>query len=417
MLAKVDKWLRDHKIAVITLLMALAFILRVAFILFVNQDRMVWGDELRYDKLAISIWKDGCYCNPPGRPTALIPPLYSAILALIYSFTNRSITSVLVMQALASSLSVGMVWIVAGPVTGHFWIRLLSAAIYAINPLIIYTTSVLYSESFYIFILLIAFYFLNAQLAKKGNWLLGAIIGGILLGVANLMRANMLLLPVFFFLAVWANLRNIGQALVRTLVITLAMLVVLSPWTIRNYSVTGRIVMVSTNSGLLLMQGNNDLATGTGVIQDEFDQLPNLTEVDRSAVYWNAGMTWIINHPGKFILLVPQKIYKFFSPLERTNQGTMDTKLAPFLYGAYMILYLLALAGFIRTISKWRKWLLVLSMIVYPVGLAVIFFGGTRYGLVVQPFISIYSATGLVWLISNLKKWVNKTQISSVGVN
>ena len=146
------------------------------------------------------------------------------------------------------------------------------------------------------------------------------------------------------------------------------------------------------------------MATGTGVNQDEFDPMENLDEVDKDAAYWKVGMDWIRANPGRFLALLPQKAYKFFAPLERTTSGSLENKLAPVLNLAFGVLYLLALVGLIKTFARWREWLIIYFLILLPLGLALVFFSGTRYGLPVQPFICLLAGVGLTWLPQILRK-------------
>ena len=184
------------------------------------------------------------------------------------------------------------------------------------------------------------------------------------------------------------------------LVIAAAMMPVILPWTDHNYQLTGSVTPLSLDSGLLLMQGNNDMTAGISVNESIFDPLENLEEADKSTAFWKIGMDWIKGNPGKFFKLVPLKIIKFFSPLERANKESIETRLAPIIYILFIGMYLFSLYGLVTSFKDWCRWLILYFLILYSMGLSAIFLGDTRYGLVVQPFICILAGTGIVHIFS-----------------
>ena len=67
--------------------------------------------------------------------------------------------------------------------------------------------------------------------------------------------------------------------------------------------------------------------------------------------------------------------------------------------GAWGIFLGVALWGAFRTVRRSREWGLVYLLILYPAGLAAVFYGGTRYGSVTYPYLSLLAADPIVWLV------------------
>ena len=398
------QWWKGHPTWALLILVAAAILFRLALLLATGKNALTWGDEIYYDRVAKTILTTGCFCDPPGHLTVLRPPLYPWLIAGVYKISSGNWMLVVLLQVIFSGLTAGLVAIAGQQLTGSFGIGQLAGWIFAVHPVSIFTASLLYSETFYLFLLMMMVILWIGLIQKPREWLGLSLLSGAILGIANLMRPNLIVFPLLLFLALWGAYRKFGTALRAALVVAGAMLVFVLPWTIRNYQATGRLIPISANSGLLLMQGNNDMATGTGVNQDEFDPMENLDEADKDAAYWKVGMDWIRANPGRFLALLPQKAYKFFAPLERTTSGSLENKLAPVLNLAFGVLYLLALIGLIKTFARWREWLIIYFLILLPLGLALVFFGGTRYGLPVQPFVCLLAGVGLAWLPQILRK-------------
>ena len=101
-------------------------------------------------------------------------------------------------------------------------------------------------------------------------------------------------------------------------------------------------------------------------------------------------------HPADFVRLAVPKLGAFFSPMETTTRGHLLSRLAPLLDAVCLVYYGLAAFGWLLTRRRWRAWLLMDLLILYPAALAVVFYGGTRYGMPAQPFVMLYCAVGLL---------------------
>lgn len=385
------------------MLVGFAILVRLGYVLAVGKETLTWGDELSYDQLAKNILEHSCYCFSVGRPTVFRAPLYPAILALIYAVVGYSYMAVLFIQALAGGLSALVLALVGKQMSGSLWVGLLASVMFTLNPLLVFATGLLYSETLYLLLLLGIVHLWLKLMSAPTNWVVIALGSGLLLGLSLLMKPNLVLFLAWLLVWGWIVFRSLSRAIVIVACIVLAMLVVVLPWSLRNFLVTDDFVLVSATAGLNLLQGNNSQVSGSGLDMELIDPLPHLSETERDAVYWQQGIEWIRTHPTDFARLVPLKLYKFFSPLETANRGRFVTSIAPLLLAAYALYYLLATVGMIKTARLWKSWLLAYMLIAYPVLLAVVFYGATRFGLVVQPFLKLFAAEAVVVLILRIQ--------------
>jgi len=411
--SRVTNRIRLNDAAWLALLVGLALALRLGYALIDGKATLAWGDEFTYDQLATNLLAHGCYCFIPGEPSVLRAPLYPAFMAVVYAMLGHSYLAVVILQAIAGALGAALLALIGMRITGSRLAGWLAGLMFAVNPLLIFTSNLLYPETIYL-LLLFALLYLWLRLAASpretppGMWIVMSVASGVLLGLSNLTKPNLTLFPIWLAAWGWIAFRDVRRALVTAVVVGAAMLVAMLPWSLRNLSATGHFILASANSGMNLLQGNNPEVSGGALDVKNLDPLPGLTEAERDAAYWQMGMQWITSHPGDFIRLIPHKLYKFFSPLETSNRGTLASSLGGPLVAGFSAHYLLAIAGVVLTAKQWREWTLPYMLIVYPMLLTIVFYGGTRYGLVVQPFLMLFASVALAKIIQHVWPFAQK---------
>jgi 4-amino-4-deoxy-L-arabinose transferase-like glycosyltransferase len=268
--------------------------------------------------------------------------------------------------------------------------------------LLIFATGLLYSETLYLFLLLL--FTLSclkvAEGAGRKGW---AVATGVFLGTTVLMKPNLLLFPLALVLWFWFALQNFRRALVLGGLIALAMAGVVLPWTLRNYRISRALVPVSANLGLNLWQGNHPEADGAAYPLDRVDPLEGYSELERDRLYRQWALQQIQSDPGRFLALIPRKMGKFFAPLETSNRGRIPLHFGSLVDWGWAVFLGFAVWGFLRTVGHSWEWMLIYLLILYPAGLAAVFYGATRYGMVVYPYLFLLAADPLVWVARRLR--------------
>jgi uncharacterized membrane protein YhaH (DUF805 family) len=120
------------------------------------------------------------------------------------------------------------------------------------------------------------------------------------------------------------------RALLSGMLLYAAMATVLVPWAVRNSTVFGETILVSTNSGVTLLTGNNPSADGGYVENDRLVEQRNFTVKDQVASDKRAkalAIQWIKENPTQFIKLIPLKIWTLWAKdgeAEWAYQGGYD---------------------------------------------------------------------------------------------
>jgi 4-amino-4-deoxy-L-arabinose transferase-like glycosyltransferase len=183
------------------------------------------------------------------RPTAAHPPLYPLVLAGLAELGGTDELAQRLTGTLFGSGTMVAIGLLGRRLAGDR-AGLIAAALAAVYPILITADGALMSESFYG--LLVALSLLVTYRLLDSPSLGWAVALGALVGLAALTRGEALLL---LFLLVIPYLRR-PRWLRTSAVALLALAIVLTPWTIRNWSTFDRFVLVSTNSGAVIGGAN-----------------------------------------------------------------------------------------------------------------------------------------------------------------
>lgn len=141
-----------------------------------------------------------------------------------------------------------------------------------------------------------------AWLSSLRSYRIFAVIAGVMLGFMDLTQPACLLLPVVLFISGTLLQVRLYRVIQLTVLLLIGVVVVIGPWTVRNYQVLGVPILVSTNGGSGLYRANNTLATGGYTQRGEVD-LSGLDEVSADREGRRLAIKWIIEHPSAFLSL------------------------------------------------------------------------------------------------------------------
>jgi 4-amino-4-deoxy-L-arabinose transferase-like glycosyltransferase len=190
-----------------------------------------------------------------GRPTAYRPPLYPMLLVPILKLSGeRAITAIAIFHLVLGGATVGFTALAARRWDLSRWRVIAAAWIVAIDPVLAWQSRFIMTET------LTAFLCAAALAALPRPYWRGSVLGGVLLGLASLSRPSMLPGAVLVVLAgLLFKPGGLRDRLARCATMSLTLILVLSPWAIRNTLIFGEPVWTTTHGGYTLALANNEV--------------------------------------------------------------------------------------------------------------------------------------------------------------
>lgn len=411
-------------------MVSLGVSLRVVFLLWAGELEL-WADEGQYVVQAVALERFGFYL---GSPSWVWPPGYPAFLAACLGLFGELglLAAKLVQIGLSAVIGVSVMVLArrlfserAALVAGVTW------ALYM--PLIAYT-HYLWPETLFLVLLLPAVCLFLSVVGPRGvadgaPWrlaLAGALIGGTL----YLKEAALPLLVLLPLILVAAGERSMGERVAGAAVLVLGAVVVVLPWTLRNYEVYGRVVPSGSTVGENLWQGVNAHYINWdygGVGREELvresrayvllarppkdaQAWPRSTAantIDRSSESSAAARDFVRAHPGYYLRSRIKKLADWVTPLSffvrHQRNGMYPGSFGRWPIRIPFVLWsLLATAGVLAlgTVGLFAslprgapQWTVLAVVATFLASVAVV--SMSRYRVQVEPFL-IVSAAGLV---------------------
>lgn len=301
-----------NKIFICILVFLFSLAVRLIFISFslYPYEALKFYDAPSWDGIAKNLISKKSFLEPTGEPTSIRPPIYPIFLAFIYLIFGFNYKAVFIVQSVISSLTNVILFLLCSNFIS-LKVGMISSFVSVIWPPFVVYSGIICSETLYIFLLLTFLFFFLKE--NKKTWQNLAL--GILLGVINLTRSTIVfytIFLIFYNLFFGISTRKVKEIII----ITVVSFVVLLPWTIRNYLVFGRFLLINTAAGELFWSGT--YLKWDGVCkhdrdEDFFKKFGSIENpIDRDKEMFKEGIKNIINNPKGFIKLSVKKFFRFW---------------------------------------------------------------------------------------------------------
>ncbi len=355
-----------------------------------RQARDDGTDMEAYDYIARWVLMHGWF-----EQSADASPLYPyAFLPLAHLATGSSVLWSTLIQAFFDGATVLLIYLIALKVyhrRAAIYAGLI-AAVYA--PFIVYQAHLLGEFLQGLIVAALMLVLLGVEGRMSWRRALGA---GVLFGLAALSKPTFLVLLPLSLLWLWIRAGGIRRVLAPAAVMLAAALVVILPFTWRNYRGSGELILIRGNSGKMLYMGNNPLATGGygeprgPAAQRLHDKTQDMPLREKDAVYTRAAIEHIRNHPRHFLRLLKRKFGLYFGAEEIANNVSVTlhrqrTFLATPAFVGFGFVLPLAITGFAFSLKHRGVWLLAGQAAVYSAAIILIVVVG-RYRLAIMPLV------------------------------
>ena len=391
----------------------LAVVLRATPIVFREVREPGWHERhldnigWYYDDVARSLIVGEGLVNPrpecpwqvePGTPLRLVPPLYAWWLGVVYFIFGPNIVLAKILQCFMDAFVCPLLYLLARRVTGDGKTALLSALLYAVYPLSIYSCQWLnYQKP-----LNLALIWIVLCLTAPVTWRNGVWTG---LAVAISALAKPVTLPLIAVIpivkaveCIWRKV-SMKVCLVWCLLFAAVCLATLTPWTIRNYLVFHEFVPVQRGGGVPMFHGSKeeyvDLDVGTW--RERYEDEIAAAKGNFARVAINNHLEHLRSAPLDYFRFLGKK---FLLTWYNTESRTKNTP-ALLIQSPFLVLAIVGLACAGRLWLKHGNWYLP-GMVLYFAAIYVAFHPYIRYMVAVMPLVMVVAAVGGMWLLRKL---------------
>jgi hypothetical protein len=333
-------------------------------------------------EVAFSLATTGTFANPypsmPTGPTAQTAPGYPYLLSrviLLFGIGHAAWWAIHVLTIAAFTLQWALM-----PWVARIWelpaaIGYLAAVLGGLLPI----PGIFFKwEAIFVGLALTVLAGLTGLLlAKPSNnllWLLTATLWGL-----GLLFSPVLLPLWLAWLLLPAYLLRHAVSWGRVMILALVPLLVVTPWTVRNYRVFHHLFLIRDSMGQALRFSNNDCTTGwvkedlaSGCLgsMNPYDNLAVAQRLVREGEYQfnmdhlHDGISWIEQNPGKFLAFTGARIRFFWFPPVMQSEGLLGIVNLIAIWGATA----LSIPG-LYLIFVWRRQagaLLASGLLLYP---------------------------------------------------
>lgn len=398
------------------------------------------GDQLVYNQLALNILQKRGFSqciDPPYTPSIQRTPAYPLFLAAVYTlFGVNNYEAVRVIQILLMLGVCVLTFMMALLVYGKKPIAYLSLIICGFIGFDYYTGLSVYSylltEPLTIFFVCCVMFFV--LLAYQSERTICFILAGVFMGATMLTRPAYLLLPLLIILFM-AYKEPARKKILNLALLCVALIIVVLPWSIRNYLAFDRFVPLSASlSGLALFSGaiinNPDFMpypdadfskNGVALLPADLEHARNeLRQLYQVFNYGGDGGMQLFVHDRElkkigikiiredYLVFIKRWIYRImghcrFGDVANILNGitiSIDTKQSLKIFLKSLVLLIIALS--ILYGLKNDRFLLLLLFPLYNMLIYTPFTPQIRYSLPAYPFIIIMFSAGLFLIVNGL---------------
>jgi len=364
-----------------------------------------FGDSQTYGVYADRWLKHGAFQMADGTPALKHMPGFPVVLALFETvFASINVFRIVQIVTFYTAL---YLFLVSTPADTPRTAITLTAPLLTFNPMLIkHFTAVMSDVLFSMFVLCVAF-----LLQRRDSDTRAFAYAGLAFGIAVYIRESALPMMLAVGLAYVAHNSRLYPK--RVPVMVGVFFVVLAPWVIRNYAVSGRFILLTTKSSDLFYSSSIPLKTDVyrPFSNSDYDYA-NLYKTHSTAAVDDPirrGVSNYVSHPKEQIVsMVIKTLALFDKPAvgRRPTQPGLSTARRIFDVGFLVVHVGLILLGAVLAFTPANQFLYLPYLIAAQYLQALFLWSEPRYLMPLYPFLIV---NALVWYARQLNRWNDRT--------
>lgn len=411
----------------------LAFVVRLVYNLTAAWQYKPIYDAALYDFIARHILERHCYCIYGTHVSVSRAPLWPWIMTAVYSIFGEQNFFARLFLCLLGSATCLLVYRFAGDLFGKR-AAIIAGVIAAVYTGLFLYDGWLYTESLYTFCLTAFTYTLyrftndtspvsadkDGGLTRKWRVVHGyrwAIVCGLSIAAASLTRPNGVVL--IGLLALWAGIIVAAKikpwraVLKSALLSTVIAVVLVAPWTYRNYTVAQAFIPVETGLGEVLLGSYNDkVAFGNVNVRGMWSPPRGTLNHDvvgytpqTDSQYTAQALAWMRLHPATVVYLLGLHFtgmwhpytYSFGLPIEEYPDRVASKVVWVLIFVESIPIFLLAMLGLVTTWKRWKHALIPLYLLMgATIAQNMVFYGSMRFRAPIEPLLAVLASGAII---------------------
>lgn len=389
-----------------------------------HTERQGYAVDDLFDALAWNLATTGSFSMDGMTPSAHAGPLYPAILAAFYAIVGHRPEWVVYVHV-GFDIVAGLCIYLVGAKLFHPWIGAFAAAALFLYPAYWTYDPRIRSES--LLTCLISAWLWAMVVCRSSTGMFPFVVAGVLAGFTILCKPVTILLAIALIGLAYLGPDSVRAKTARAGLYLLACLLVVLPWTIRNYRAFDQVIPVSAGVGAGLWMGSDPLSRGSWPMPEAMERqiwesagitpLPYahaMYEVSTDRLLRAKGWARIREEPVRYFRLTLTRAFDFWIGnsfyLVSSDQGfvqglTTDASDRGWLIATYSAAKRLLLIPGLVVLALWSvwfhrsRWRELLPLYIFPIGLMLGYIPFTveagRYALPVLPCLMVLSAAVL----------------------
>ncbi len=364
-------------------------------------------DHIEYDQMAQNFVAGKGFSLSSG-PTTNRPPGVSFLLIPVYFLFGVNYAIVRIMFSLLGALTCIVIYFIGKKVHDEK-LGIFAALLLSIYPMHFYYSQHLYSEVPWAFFMSLGVYY-ALRFQEKNRILDGVLMGSLICLSSYIRPVAIFYLPIYTLWGLsFAVVREPMRYLKWMLLPSVVFIVLILPWMIRNYRLTGHMSVVTTHGGAAIWGAHNEKVfedlqkMGSWIPQSELpgfkemrERIKNPAELDK--LLFNRGISVIKNNLSKMPMLEIMKLYRMLTPFYHT-----PNKLFNLVGGiGWVLLFPLVLIGVGSTLKE-RLFVPLHATLLLILFITLVFYGDHRFTASISPFLVIYASIAFFKLVKILR--------------
>lgn len=372
-----SRWISSHKRSALVGVAVLILLIHLLAVSLLSGDDLS-PDEGLYIRMAENVLATGTFGREPGVPFALVPPIYPLFVTAVFALSGHSLLVVRIAQAIigaASSLvAFGLATTLFPQRPAIAWLSMFSVGLY---PVFFLWERRILTETVYILVTLLCWWWWVRSVQSPTT--INVLLAGAGFGLSMLTRET---LQLFIPITVVAALLIIRQQRLRYVVLfTVAFLVTVAPWMIRNVLVFDHLFFTERTAYL------THSLTGRGYLSPYYQEwIAEQTELGTSSqaldlnnLAYTPGryvrsLSFARQEPILYARIIVARLIELWGHPNGLNRLPQPLRL-PYRIGHWLLLVLAG--GGLWAATRMRHWSLLAWCLVLPYA--------TLFGIYVKP--------------------------------